>query len=251
MYYIYYVIICNIWAIPTFIVYRLCDDCLLYLSLNTCGNAVNFQVAPSSINVSVGERATFYCRYPAASLVGWLVNDTLLNILDNNDVTTRSGDTHELYIVALDKYNQTNVTCLAAVSDVIDYSSPATLLIQGICLILVINITVTIAVSSATLDAVKNIRRNISVITWLPPFSLDLTGIDPDIAYCVEIYNISCGMRDLVTDECSVFEPYYYIKSTIIVLNQGFTYETAVTPRNNVDGAKNGTSLSIRGIFMV
>ena len=99
-------------------------------------------------------------------------------------------------------------------------------------------------VSSATLDAVINIRRNLSMITWLPPFSLDLTGIDPDIAYCVEIYNISCGMRDLMTDECSVFEP-YFVESTII---QGFTYETAVTPRNNVDGAKNGTSLSIRGI---
>ena len=219
---------------------------------NTCGNAVNFQVAPSSINVSVGEQATFYCRYPAASLVGWLVNDTTLNILDNNDVTTRSGDTHELNIVALGKYNQTNITCLAVVNGVIDYSFPATLLIQGIilCLILVINTTVTIAVSSATLDAVKNIRRNVSVITWLPPFSLNLTGIDPDIAYCVEIYNISCGMRDLVTDECSVFEPYYYVESTIIALNQGFTYETAVTPRNNVDGAKNGTSLSIRGIIL-
>ena len=98
----------------------------------TCGNAVNFQVAPSSINVSVGERATFYCRYPAASLVGWLVNDTTLNILDNNDVTTRSGDTHELNIQALDKYNQTNITCLAVVNNLIDYSSPATLLIQGI-----------------------------------------------------------------------------------------------------------------------
>jgi hypothetical protein len=93
---------------------------------------------------------------------------------------------------------------------------------------------------------VKNIRRNISVITWLPPFSLDLTGVDPDIVYCVEIYNISCGMRELVTDVCSIFEP-HYVESTI-VLNQGFTYETAVTPRNNVDGAENGTSLSISGM---
>ena len=102
---------------------------------------------------------------------------------------------------------------------------------------------------SGTLDAVKNIRRNISVITWQPPISLDLTGVDPDIAYCVKIYNISCGMRDLVTDVCSVFEP-YYIESTV-AHNQGFIYEIAVTPRNNVDGAENGTSFSISGMFHI
>lgn len=88
-------------------------------------------MAPSSINVSAGEQATFYCGYPTAYLVGWLVNDTTLNVLDNNDITTRSGHTHELSIWARSEYNQTNVTCLAFVSDIVDSSSPATLLIQG------------------------------------------------------------------------------------------------------------------------
>lgn len=50
-----------------------------------------------------------------------------------------------------------------------------------------------------------------------------------------------------MTDVCSVFEP-YYIESTV-VLNKGFIYEVAVTPRNNVDGAENGTSFSISGMW--
>ena len=107
--------------------------CLIHINCHAlCAiPAANFQVAPSSINVSVGEQATFYCRYATAYLVAWLVNDTTLNVLDNNDITTRSGDTHKLNIWALTKYNQSNVTCLAFVSDIVDSSSPAILLIQG------------------------------------------------------------------------------------------------------------------------
>ena len=44
----------------------------------------------------------------------------------------------------------------------------------------------------------RNIKRNFSTISWEPPFSLDLTNTDPNIIYCVEVYNITCGETDRV-----------------------------------------------------
>ena len=44
------------------------------------------------------------------------------------------------------------------------------------------------------------------LLTWSPPFSLDITGVDLDLWYCVEVYNISRGSTPLTTN-CSVYEP--------------------------------------------
>jgi len=57
------------------------------------------------------------------------------------------------------------------------------------------------------------IRRNLTVLSnrssvclsWTRPFSLDITGVDPDFWYCVEVYNISQG-RTPLTINCSVYE---------------------------------------------
>ena len=87
------------------------------------------------------------------------------------------------------------------------------------------------------------IQRVSSTLTWVPPPSLDLTDIDPDIAYCVEVYNITCGMRDLIISDCSVTEPSY----TSDVIMDGYIYEYTITPRSNVPGARNGTSLTLEG----
>ena len=47
------------------------------------------------------------------------------------------------------------------------------------------------------------------LLTWTPPFSLDITGVDLDLWYCVEVYNISQG-RVPLTANCSVYETQFY-----------------------------------------
>ena len=88
-----------------------------------------------------------------------------------------------------------------------------------------------------------NVQRNSSTLTWIHPPSLDLTHVDPDIAYCVEVYNITCGIRDLIISDCSVTEPSY--ASDVIM--DGYIYEYTITPRSNVPGARNGTADTVTG----
>ena len=95
------------------------------------------------------------------------------------------------------------------------------------------------------LDKATNIHKTASILSWSPPFSLNLTNIEPDIVYCVEVYNITCGRRDLITSDCDVTEPSY----TSDDLLDGYIYEYIVTPRSNVEGARNGTpSQPLRGV---
>ena len=88
-----------------------------------------------------------------------------------------------------------------------------------------------------------DLTRNVSTLTWEAPFSLDLTGVDPDIIYCVEVYNITCG-RSLLISECDVVETNY----TSDALLPGYIYEYTVTSRSNVEGASNGTSTNVTGL---
>lgn len=87
------------------------------------------------------------------------------------------------------------------------------------------------------LDSVVDLQEISGTLIWTPPFTLDLTGVDPDIIYCVEVYNITCGRRDLIISDCNVTEPSYTLNGT----EAGDIYEYIVTPRSNVEGAKNGT----------
>ena len=77
-------------------------------------------------------------------------------------------------------------------------------------------------------------------LTWHAPFSLNLTTSEPDIVYCVDIksFNISNGEDHLVTN-CSVFNTHYnFIAENPDPRN---LYHLRVTPRSNVEGARNGT----------
>ena len=87
------------------------------------------------------------------------------------------------------------------------------------------------------------IKRTLSTITWEAPFSLNLTGIDPDIVFCVEVYNISCGVNDLVVGDCDVTEQHYEGSR----LQQGHIYRIKITLRSNIQNTQNGTSFTIQG----
>ena len=87
-----------------------------------------------------------------------------------------------------------------------------------------------------------NLERRNEAILWESPFSLNLTYIEPDIVYCVDVYNITCGKAHIVSD-CDVINTSY----TNQALQSGYIYEYTVTPRSNVEDAQNGTSTRILG----
>ena len=88
--------------------------------------------------------------------------------------------------------------------------------------------------------------RNATTLSWEAPFSLDLTGVDPDIVYFVEVINITCGRSPLIS-ECDIAEPSY----TSNDIMDGYIYEYAVTPKSNMSGAENGTTTKVTGINCV
>ena len=92
-----------------------------------------------------------------------------------------------------------------------------------------------------------NVKRRNDTIVWGAPFSLNLTNVEPNIVYCVEVYNITCGGRELLISDCDVMESSY----TSDALLPGYIYEYTVTPRSYVEGAQNGTSKTITGVCII
>ena len=79
---------------------------------------------------------------------------------------------------------------------------------------------------------------------WNPPFSLDLTSTDPDIVYCVDIYNNSCtSNRILIVSNCSIEGSVYPYNSA----QEIGLLEYVVTPRSNSEGVINGTPSVLKG----
>ena len=79
------------------------------------------------------------------------------------------------------------------------------------------------------------------IVTWEPPFSLNLTTAEPDIAYCVDVYNTTNGGFDHLTSDCTVISSNY----TFTVNDDPDPkdkFQFIITPRSNVEGARNGTS---------
>lgn len=101
------------------------------------------------------------------------------------------------------------------------------------------------------LDSVSNLCTSVDhrtteevLITWTPPYSLDLSDIEPDIVYCVGIYNITCESRDLLFSNCSVTNS----ELVVNLLNASqYIFEIIVTPRSNTESARNGTSNAVKG----
>ena len=78
--------------------------------------------------------------------------------------------------------------------------------------------------------------------TWEAPFSLNITNIEPDIAYCVHISIVTCPNQEIVTvvDLCNVTVPSYMIQA-----QPGELYKIEVRPRIYSDGrASNVTTLT-------
>ena len=87
-------------------------------------------------------------------------------------------------------------------------------------------------------------NSDFQVLSWEQPFSLDVTNAEPDVVYIVEMYrlNTTCfDHRHLLLSEFTVFQPYLEFAVP------PFPYEVIVTPRINLEGARNGTSSKYSG----
>ena len=98
----------------------------------------------------------------------------------------------------------------------------------------------------STLSANSEVPAKI-ILSWEPPFSLNLTAIDPDIAYCVDVYNITDGGLVHLSSNCSILSPSYTF--TVENPDPKDEFEFIITPRSNVEGARNGTPSRIIGTF--
>lgn len=85
--------------------------------------------------------------------------------------------------------------------------------------------------------------NQLTQIIWDPPYTLNLTDIEPDVVYCVDIFNITCGSQWIhLYSDCLVFQPKYTLHHRENSTSLKFPHKIIVTPRSNVEEAQNGTS---------
>ena len=107
---------------------------------------------------------------------------------------------------------------------------------------------VSVLSSVGLLDAVNNLKSEslgqVIYLTWDAPFSLDITGVDPDIWYHVDVTVDSSSfstLDDINTPEFNFTMADYNDTNTSVI------YEFRVTP---INGAGNGTtSTPVTGYF--
>ena len=89
-------------------------------------------------------------------------------------------------------------------------------------------------------DLKVNSTSSMIHLNWKAPFSLNLSAVDPDIVYCLDIFKVFDLelSRDHLVSNCSVFETHYNFG-----INQDprALLQFSVTPKSNVEGARNGT----------
>ena len=89
----------------------------------------------------------------------------------------------------------------------------------------------------------ENITSSTMTYTWEAPFSIDLTGVSPDIVYSVKVANSSCGNKEVVllTDTLN--------HSISFDFDVTYAYEFIIIPRSNVAGSLDGQPKHIQGML--
>lgn len=84
-------------------------------------------------------------------------------------------------------------------------------------------------------------------LSWDFPFSLNLTGIEPDVVFLIEAYklNTTCEESALLFSKF-VYEPLFTVNRL------HFPYQIVIIPRSNIAGARNGIRTTYSGnVFFV
>ena len=104
--------------------------------------------------------------------------------------------------------------------------------------------------TAGPLQKVTNLKIDLNLnmlnLSWDAPFSLDLTNVDPDIIYYVQVINTTCGNGSILFRNGTITET----ELNLFGYSQHHTYEMIVTPRSNVEGAQNGTTLITQGFII-
>ena len=101
------------------------------------------------------------------------------------------------------------------------------------------------------LSAVRNLditsyRHNgIMIISWLPPFSLNLTDVEPDVIYCVNVSKVFYDSVTHVVTNCTVFGTEFIFTTNEDAPN-GY-YVVNMFARSNTRGAQNGSATTVIG----
>ena len=90
---------------------------------------------------------------------------------------------------------------------------------------------------------VRNSHSDTLNIYWDILPSLDINDTNPDIVYSVELYEITCGQNILVSHDI------VFGNNTRKNIEPLQAYKVVITARNNVERARNGTSVVMRGIL--
>jgi hypothetical protein len=211
----------------------------LCISLSALSFAQEILQGPNDTTVFLKQSAVFTCETDGG-LSGWSLNGTILEDLSpeiHGDLkvstlnTAQGSRVENLTIPARAKFNGTRVQCLVIVfgSPSVD-SQSAYLKIQG------------------RLQAIQGLSttKNTTSLTlsWTAPFSLDVTGSDPDIWYSVLIYNVT----DENNPTAILFTDCINITETHCIFSPDYTspchvYNLSVIPLNGA-GQGEGTELT-------
>ena len=90
-----------------------------------------------------------------------------------------------------------------------------------------------------------NLSASISVdkiesISWTAPYSIDIPSTDPDIKYCVDIYDTSAAVPTLIYSKCEINQTYHQCDSYPL-LNACGEYLIEVIAVNKVGNSTNAS----------
>ena len=100
--------------------------------------------------------------------------------------------------------------------------------------------TIIICTGLLSLERIRSTYMNYSeshILRWEPAFSLNITNVEPDVIYIVELYrlNTTCFYQSLISLVATS-------ETSFVFFAPPYPHEVIITPRNNVEGARNGTS---------
>jgi hypothetical protein len=183
------------------------------------------------------EERSFLCTAPAEGnyKIDWVANGTHLRT-DGNEgtafVVETLNDGKELNVTfrATEDVNNTNLSCVG--TDFVTRS-----------FIDLVNLTIIIQGSTSAPIVSYTMRDQSVQFSWSPPFSLDITDVDPDIShYLVTVINMEDGSEDSLTttetelvlqsEECTLTE-YQVEIAAVNVVGVGEKY---ISPPLSLEG---------------
>ena len=183
--------------------------------------------SPTNITVFLNKSAVFECETSVhGGLSGWKVNGTVYNSLPaeirSDLVTGDEGESERgnriitLTVPAKIEYNETSVQCVTAESGGdLDESETVRMTVQGhlrslcvkVAIITVIIVTYSAGLLAPVADLTATSNATSTTISWSPPFTLDVTGVNPDIWYSVLIHKFTTATP--CTDCINITETHY------------------------------------------